>query len=115
MANIVILGAGVMGTAFSFPLADSGQKVSLVGTHLDSDWVESMRQSGVHPKLGVAIRDSVDVCMDQEDKNTIFLYEVYQDRKAFDDHLSSNHFKEFDSAVRDWVESKVVQTWDKLK
>ena len=61
MANIVILGAGVMGTAFSFPLADSGQKVSLVGTHLDSDWVESMRQSGVHPKLGVAIRDSVDV------------------------------------------------------
>ena len=45
-----------------------------------------------------------DVCMDQEDQNTIFLYEVYQDRKAFDDHLSSNHFKEFDSAVRNWFE-----------
>ncbi len=60
MANILILGAGVMGTAFSFPLADTGQKISLVGTHLDSEWIESMRRSGLHPKLGVNIPEGVD-------------------------------------------------------
>ena len=60
MANILILGAGVMGTAFSFPLADTGQKISLVGTHLDSEWIKSMRHSGLHPKLGAHIPEGVD-------------------------------------------------------
>jgi ketopantoate reductase len=33
MAKIVIVGAGVMGSAFSLPLSDAGQQVHLVGTH----------------------------------------------------------------------------------
>jgi glycerol-3-phosphate dehydrogenase (NAD(P)+) len=51
MTNIVILGAGVMGTAFSFPLADRDYNVRLVGTHLDGDIIEEIHQSGIHPKL----------------------------------------------------------------
>jgi glycerol-3-phosphate dehydrogenase (NAD(P)+) len=51
MANVVILGAGVMGSAFSLPLSDAGQQVHLVGTHLDREWIEEIRTSGVHPKL----------------------------------------------------------------
>ena len=35
MANILILGAGSMGTAFSFPCSDNGHSVSIVGTHLE--------------------------------------------------------------------------------
>ena len=50
MANILVLGAGAMGSAFCFPLADSGHSVSLVGTHLDRDWISSARMSGSHPK-----------------------------------------------------------------
>ncbi len=59
MANIVILGAGVMGSAFSIPLADRGHQVRLVGTHLDTDIIEEIHQSHVHPKLKVRLPDSV--------------------------------------------------------
>jgi glycerol-3-phosphate dehydrogenase (NAD(P)+) len=59
MANIVILGAGVMGTAFSFPLADTGQHVHLVGTHLDREWIEGIRATGIHPKLQVTLPKNV--------------------------------------------------------
>ena len=59
MAKIVILGAGVMGTAFSFPLADAGQEVSLVGTHLDREWIAGIRATGVHPKLKAKLPEKV--------------------------------------------------------
>ncbi len=44
MAKIVILGAGVMGSAFDLPLSDAGQQVYLVGTHLDRDWIEAIQK-----------------------------------------------------------------------
>jgi glycerol-3-phosphate dehydrogenase (NAD(P)+) len=59
MANIVILGAGVMGSALSIPLSDNGNNVRLVGTHLDGDIIEEIHQSRVHPNLRVAIPDPV--------------------------------------------------------
>lgn len=51
MARIVILGAGVMGSAFSVPLTDNGHSVRLVGTHLDGDIIEEIHESRVHPRL----------------------------------------------------------------
>lgn len=51
MAKIVILGAGVMGSAFAVPAADNGHEVHLVGTHLDGAWIESIQARGYHPKL----------------------------------------------------------------
>lgn len=59
MAQIVILGAGVMGTAFSTPLADNGHQVNLVGTHLDSDIIEEIHESRTHPRLRVRVPDQV--------------------------------------------------------
>ncbi len=59
MANIVILGAGVMGTAFSFPLADNGHQIRLVGTHLDGDIIEEIHDSGLHPRLGSRVAAGV--------------------------------------------------------
>jgi glycerol-3-phosphate dehydrogenase (NAD(P)+) len=51
MANVVILGAGVMGSAMAVPLADNGHDVQLVGTHLDRDIVDAIRSTGIHPRL----------------------------------------------------------------
>ncbi len=48
-----------MGSAFSFPLVDTGQHVSLVGTHLDRDWIEGIRTTGVHPKLKSELPEKV--------------------------------------------------------
>jgi len=52
LAKIVILGAGVMGTALSVPATDNGHDVLLVGTPLDRKiLVEMHRPGGSHPKL----------------------------------------------------------------
>ena len=59
MAQIVILGAGFMGTAFSTPLADNGHQVNLVGTHLDNAIIEEIHDSRTHPRLHVRVPDQV--------------------------------------------------------
>ena len=59
MGNVVILGAGLMGSAFSTPLADNGHAVRLVGTHLDGDIIEEVHESGTHPRLRVRLPDAV--------------------------------------------------------
>jgi glycerol-3-phosphate dehydrogenase (NAD(P)+) len=51
MSTVVILGSGVMGSALAMPLADNGHDVRLVGTHLDRDIIDSIRETGVHPGL----------------------------------------------------------------
>lgn len=55
-----------------------------------------------------------DVCRDREDPRRIFLYEVYTDAAAFDVHVMSSHFREFDDRVNDWTVSKKAQQWERL-
>ena len=59
MARIVVLGAGLAGSAFCVPLADQGHEVSLVGTHVDRQIIEALAQDGFHPRLGVRLPPSV--------------------------------------------------------
>ena len=55
-----------------------------------------------------------DVCVDPKDKTSVFLYEVYDDRGAFDAHLAAAHFKRFDAAVASMVAAKTVRTLTRL-
>ena len=48
-----------MGSAFCFPAADAGHTVRLVGTHLDLEWINSVRETGVHPKLKAKLPERV--------------------------------------------------------
>lgn len=50
-----------------------------------------------------------DVCVDPERPGSIFLYEVYRDRAAFDAHTASPHYAKFDAASRDMVRGKAVR------
>jgi glycerol-3-phosphate dehydrogenase (NAD(P)+) len=59
MTAVAILGSGVMGSALAVPLADNGHDVRLIGTHLDRDIIDSIRDTGVHPGLGVELPGSV--------------------------------------------------------
>ncbi len=59
MAVITIVGAGVMGTALTFPAADNGHEVRLVGTHLDDAIIESCRSKGIHPRLRRSIHPNI--------------------------------------------------------
>jgi glycerol-3-phosphate dehydrogenase (NAD(P)+) len=59
VTTIVILGAGVMGSAMCLPACDRGHNVRLVGTHLDRDIIDSVRINGRHPKLNVTLPDGI--------------------------------------------------------
>jgi quinol monooxygenase YgiN len=50
-----------------------------------------------------------DICLPEGgDGHEIFLYELYIDRAAFDSHLASDHFRNFDTATRGIVSEKRI-------
>jgi len=59
MANILILGAGSMGTAFSFPCSDNNHVVSIIGTHLENDFIDKINSKKKHPILNCDVPKSV--------------------------------------------------------
>ncbi len=52
-----------------------------------------------------------DVCVDDAKPGTVFLYELYDDRAAFDAHLASPHFKAFAAATGSMITGKAIDTW----
>ena len=55
-----------------------------------------------------------DVCQDPQDPHRIFLYELYDDRAAFEAHLQTPHFTNFDAATADMLVSKTVRPMTRL-
>ena len=51
MSIITIVGAGMMGSAMSFPARDNGHEVRLVGTPLDRGIIDHARRTGEHLTL----------------------------------------------------------------
>lgn len=51
-----------------------------------------------------------DVCREEE-RDRVFLYEIYRDRAAFETHLASAHYQAFSRAVESMVAAKTVETW----
>jgi glycerol-3-phosphate dehydrogenase (NAD(P)+) len=51
-----------MGSAFAQLLADSGNEVCLVGTHLDREIIASILAGGTHPGLNVKLPENVRAC-----------------------------------------------------
>ncbi len=59
MARIVILGAGVMGSAMAVPSAAKLHDIDLIGTHLDDAIIRSVQGNGLHPKLNIKLPSRV--------------------------------------------------------
>ncbi len=59
MATVSVLGSGIMATALAFPLTDNGHEVRLVGTHLDREIIDSIKETGVHPGLDLELPEGV--------------------------------------------------------
>ena len=55
-----------------------------------------------------------DICGDGEATDEVFLYELYDDRGAFQVHLESDHFQSFDAKVADMVAGKEVKIFDQV-
>ncbi len=59
MAVVTVVGAGVMGTALTFPLSDNHNEIRLAGTHLDDEIIASCQSQRIHPKLRRTIPEGV--------------------------------------------------------
>lgn len=55
-----------------------------------------------------------DVWTGADRPDEVYLYEVYDDRAAFDAHLASPHFLAFDAEVAPMVRSKTVAVYDRV-
>ncbi|MEL6750828.1 MAG: putative quinol monooxygenase [Pseudomonadota bacterium] len=52
-----------------------------------------------------------DLWTDPDRPEAFYLYEIYDDRAAFDAHLVSAHFLAFNAEIREWVYAKRVETF----
>lgn len=50
-----------------------------------------------------------DVAYSPADPTLVYLYELYDDAAAFQQHVLSEHFRHFDAAVASWVAGKDVR------
>ena len=62
MSKIIIIGAGAMGTAFALPCLDNKHNISIVGTHLENDFINNFKKNGnIHPGLKTKIPQEIQV------------------------------------------------------
>jgi glycerol-3-phosphate dehydrogenase (NAD(P)+) len=76
MKKIVIIGAGAMGSAFSVPCLENHNDVTLIGTHLEDDLINSIKSNNnFHPALEMELPSALKV--ERFDKlNSILLGDV---------------------------------------
>ncbi len=55
-----------------------------------------------------------DVCVDDARPGIVHLYELYDDRAAFDAHLASPHFVSFAAATQAMITERAIQTWRRI-
>ena len=62
MSKIVIIGAGAMGPAFSFPCLDNNHDLNIVGTHLENNFIDNMLENKrLHPGLNTNIPEPINL------------------------------------------------------
>jgi len=75
------------------------------------------------PRMHQQARDSLskeagcfrfDVCTDVANLNSVFLYELYEDRAAFELHNESAHFLSFAADVASFTTGKDVATYESV-
>jgi len=60
MAKILILGAGAIGTAFSFPCSDKNHSVAIIGTYLEDNFIDQINSKNkTHPILQCIVPKNV--------------------------------------------------------
>lgn len=59
MSIITIIGAGMMGSAMSFPLRDNGHEVRIVGTPLDVEIVNRLKEDNYHANMKRTLPDGI--------------------------------------------------------
>ena len=59
MSKILIIGAGAMGSAFTFPCIDNKHDVTLIGSPLENDLIENLNKDSFHKHLNCKLSDKI--------------------------------------------------------
>jgi len=73
------------------------------------DFMIAMRQNASQSFANEPGCQQFDICQDPEKPNKIFLYEIYDDMAAFDDHKATRHYDAFQQAVAGMITHKSVR------
>lgn len=92
--------------------------VVLVEFTINPEHVQAFRQR-VQQQAQDSLREEsecrvFDVCIDPDRDDFVLLYEIYSDRNAFELHLASAHFRDFDKTVQGWISDKKIATYERL-
>ena len=72
MSKIIIIGAGAMGSAFTLPCIENKHEVNIVGTHLENDFIDNLKnKDNFHPGLKVKIDTKVKIHKFENLKDTL--------------------------------------------
>ena len=71
MPKVTIIGSGMMGSALAFPARENGNEVTLVGTHLDREIIDTCLKTNRHPKFTRCFPDGVKFCQIEEMERAI--------------------------------------------
>jgi glycerol-3-phosphate dehydrogenase (NAD(P)+) len=62
MSKIVVIGAGAMGTAFTYPCLDNNHDTNIIGTHLENDFIDNILENKRHhPGLNTNIPKGINL------------------------------------------------------
>jgi glycerol-3-phosphate dehydrogenase (NAD(P)+) len=62
MSKILIIGAGAMGSAFAIPCLDNNHDVNVVGTHLENDFINELKnKDSYHPGLRIKLNKKIKI------------------------------------------------------
>ena len=62
MSKIIIIGAGAMGSAFAYPCLDNNHDVSIIGTHLENEFLDNLKKNqNFHPGLNINIPEGIKI------------------------------------------------------
>jgi quinol monooxygenase YgiN len=93
--------------------------VVVVDFTVKPEFVEAFREEMVKNARASREREpgcrQFDVCIAPGDPASIFLYEVYDDRAAFDAHLTTPHFLAFNEGTVPWLAAKTVRTLERIE
>ena len=94
MTNILIFGAGSMGTAFSYPCSDKNHSVTIIGTHLENNFIEEINSKKIHPTLQCGVPKNVKFLkFDKlgEEINNKLVTHMNTERTRFINELTRSH------------------------
>ena len=115
--QLFVYGASVLATALggaAVAQEAAGQYVQVAEIEVDPVQLDAYR-AAVQEQIDAAIQKEPGVLVlyavsEKDEPNHVKVFEIYRDRKAYEAHLGSDHFKRYKATVEKMVKSlKLVQ------